>query len=111
MKNKNCINVDQIVRKNLMLFLRLRAKSKAELNKKTMKQETEWIKELLPNHYTCESRNNGVHCYSEKGIDENDSEHWDYIMKAIKQKFKERFIEVFHQTYTNHKQFTVFIIK
>ena len=76
-----------------------------------MKEETEYMKNLLPNHYTCEPRDNGVHCQSPIGIDENDPEQWYYTFEAIKQKFKERFLEVFHQTCTNHVKFTVFLRK
>lgn len=72
-----------------------------------MIKETEYIKNLLPSHYICESRENGVHCYSNVGI--NDSEHWFYIMEAVKQKFKDRFMEVYHQTCTNHLKFTVYL--
>ena len=47
--------------------------------------------------------------YSLIGIDENDPEHWDYIYKAILQKFGDDFMEVFCQTCTNYMKFTVFI--
>jgi hypothetical protein len=76
-----------------------------------MIEETKWMKNLLPSHYTCEPRENGVHCHSPIGIDENDPEQWDYTFKAIKQKFGERFMEVFHQTCTNHVKFTVYLRK
>jgi hypothetical protein len=76
-----------------------------------MKEETQWMKNLLPDHYTCEPRENGVHCHSPIGIDENDPEQWDFTFKAIKQKFGERFMEVFHQTCTNHVKFTVYLQK
>jgi hypothetical protein len=72
-----------------------------------MIKETEYIRSILPVHYICESRKNGVHCYSSVGI--NDSEHWFYIMEAIKQKFEDRFMEVYHQTCTNHLKFTVYL--
>jgi len=74
-----------------------------------MEEETKFMKSLLPDHYTCEPRNDGVHCYSNIGIDENDPEHFEYIFLAIKQKFKKRFMEVYHQTCTDHKKFTVYI--
>lgn len=78
-----------------------------------MKEETEFMKSILPSHYTCEPRDNGVHCYSEigiqKGKDAEDDEHWEYIMKAIRQKFSDRFMEVYHKTCTNHVKFTVYI--
>jgi hypothetical protein len=34
--------------------------------------------------------------------------NWDIIMKAIKQRYGDRFMEVNHQTNTCHKRFTVF---
>lgn len=74
-----------------------------------MKEETEFMQSILPDHYMCEPRKNGVHCYSSTGIDETDPEHWDYIFKAIKQGFGSRFMEVYHQTSANHTKFTVFI--
>lgn len=77
--------------------------------KKLLVEETKWMKDLLPDHYTCEPRINGVHCHSKIGIDENDPEHFDFIHKAIKQKYEDRFMEIFHQTCTNHVKFTVFI--
>ncbi len=76
-----------------------------------MIEETNYMKNLLPSHYTCEPRDNGVHCYSPIGIDEEDKEQWPYTLKAIKQKFGERFMEVYHQTYTNHIKFTVYLKK
>jgi hypothetical protein len=74
-----------------------------------VKEETKWLKSLLPDHYTCEPRDRGVHCYSSIGIDENDPEQWDFTVKAIKQKFGKRFMGIFHQTCHNHVKFTVFI--
>ena len=38
-------------------------------------EDVKYMKGLLPNHYTCESRENGVHCESLKGIDDTDPEH------------------------------------
>lgn len=74
-----------------------------------MTEETKFMQRLLPDHYTCEPRESGVHCYSEKGIDENDKEQWLYTIEAIKQKFGSRLLEVFHQTCTNHLKFTVYL--
>lgn len=76
-----------------------------------MTAETEWMKGLLPSHYTCEPRDNGVHCYSNGGgiEDSGPEEHWSYVMAAIRQKFGARFQEVDHQTCTNHQKFTVYL--
>lgn len=45
-----------------------------------MIEETKWIKQLLPNHYTCEPRENGVHCYSYEGIpdDQGPCDHFSW---------------------------------
>lgn len=75
-------------------------------------KETETLKKLLPSHYTCEARENGVHCYSEKGISEsNKDEAFDIFMRALSVIFGDRLMEVFHQTCTNHVKFTVYLRK
>ncbi len=72
-----------------------------------MLKETEYIKNLLPSHYHCEPRVNGVHCHSTTGI--SDDEHWELIILAIKKRYGDRFQEIFHQTCSNHYTFTVYI--
>ena len=84
-----------------------------------MKAETEWIKSILPDHYTCESRENGVHCHSSIGINDDHMIGDDYnpetddqfglIVKAIEQKYGDRFMEIYHQTCTYHSKFTVYL--
>lgn len=74
-----------------------------------MKEEAEFMQYILPAHYTVEPRANGVQCESPIGIDDCDTEHWGYIMEAIKQKFGKRFLEAYHQTCTDHKKFMVYI--
>ena len=74
-----------------------------------MIEETKFIKSILPSHYICEPREDGVHCMSDKGI--SDNEQWEYVFKAIKQRFKSRFMEVYHQTCTSHVSFTVYLRK
>ena len=44
-----------------------------------------------------------------KSIQDSDSEHWNYIMQAIRHKFGSRFLEVFHQISTSHSKFTVYL--
>ncbi len=74
-----------------------------------MEKETEFMNRLLPDHYTCEERENGVHCYSDIGISEEGCNVWDTVMEEIREEFGDRFIEVFHQTCTNHVKFTVYL--
>jgi len=73
--------------------------------------DLQFMQDLLPDHYTCEPRDNGIHCHSQIGIadDKGKCDHFDLIYKAIKQRFNKRFMEIFHQTCTYHKKFTVFI--
>lgn len=90
----------------------------------SMKIALEFIQNILPDHYVCELREgkndtyNGVHCHSQTGIKDTfstkevkagENDHWDIIIKAIKQKFGNKFMEVNHQTSTMNKKFTVFI--
>ena len=84
-----------------------------------MIKETAWIKSILPEHYTCEPREKGVHCYSKIGInddhnfgDKYDPEtdnHRELIVQAIQQKFGERLMEIYHQVCTYHSKFTVYL--
>ena len=80
-----------------------------------MQAELDYIKKLLPSHYSVkESKKKGsIHCISpigiKEGIDGEDDEHWGYIMAALKQKFKERFQEVFHNTCFCHINFTIYL--
>lgn len=67
------------------------------------------VRRILPKHYICSEVSGGVHCYSDEGI--ADDEQWRYTVKAFKQNFTERFLEVFHQINYNHKKFTVFLTK
>ena len=91
--------MEEIIDKNVKLF------------KSLLKHEEDaiYMQKLLPDHYTCETRENGVYCNSRIGVDDCDPEHWDYIYKAILQKFGDRFMEVYCQTCTNYMSFTVFL--
>lgn len=65
---------------------------------------------LLPAHYVCKPVPDGVFCLSEKGISESDSDQaFCILLNALKMIFRERFLEVFHQTCTNHSAFTVYL--
>ncbi len=75
-----------------------------------MKEQTIIISNLLPRHYTCEPRDNGVHCHSSQGINDIlEEEYFNAFLYALKMIFKDRFVEVHHQTCTNHVKFTVFL--
>ena len=83
-----------------------------------MKEETIFMKTILPKHYKCEPREQGVHCCSDIGIKDTfsheevirgENDHWALIEKAIMQRFGDRLMEIFSQTSTRHKKFTVYI--
>ncbi len=98
------VDVDLEVSKGMEIIEEIRLKM-------NFTKDAEWLRELLPEHYVCQVRTNGVHCYSSEGIcdDCGKDDHWELIWKAIKQKFGDRFMEIFHQTCTNHKKFTVYL--
>jgi hypothetical protein len=95
--------MDDIVKKNVELARKLN-----DRNGKIL-EAVDFMRKILPMHYVLGPRENGVHCYSLIGIDENDPEHWDYIYKAMQQKFGDDLMEVYHNTCTNHLDFNVFI--
>jgi mannose-6-phosphate isomerase-like protein (cupin superfamily) len=91
-----------------------------------MKEDIQFVKNILPNHYSVqESKKKGsIHCKSEIGIrhspylnessgnmvtDHEDEEHWAYILGAIKQHFNGRFQEVYHNTCFCHVDFTIYL--
>lgn len=73
------------------------------------------VKAILPNHYKIEKSKapNAIHCVStigiKKGVDAEDDEHWECIMKAIKKYFGKRFKEVDHNVCFCHKDFTIYL--
>ena len=97
------MKTDEIVKKNIESVDNLKKRNAEILD------ALEFMRRVLPDHYTCEPRKNGIYCHSLIGIDENDPEHWEYIYLAIQQKFEDRFMEVFCHTCTNYLRFTVFI--
>lgn len=89
-------------------------------------RDIDFMQKILPSHYIVQESNKrgSVHCKSSIGIklppyinkstgnwviDQEDEEMWDYIMKAIKQNFGDRFQEVFHNTCYCHIDFTVYL--
>jgi hypothetical protein len=82
-----------------------------------MEEEINYVKSILPSHYQVkESKSkDSIHCSStigiKEGVDGEDDEHWFYILSAIRQKFKERFLEVDHNTCFCHVDFTIYLKK
>lgn len=78
-------------------------------------KDTEFIKGILPSHYNCELRERSIRCKSKIGvkmnIDGEDDEHWFYILNAIKNYFKDSFVEVNHTVCSNHQDFTIYLRK
>lgn len=81
-------------------------------------KDIDFVVKILPSHYVVkESKKVGsIHCESPKGIrlsgrDIEDEEMWNYIIKAIKQHFGERFQEVFHNVCFLHTDFTIYLKK
>lgn len=94
---------------------------------KQVVKDIDFVKSILPNSYKVgESKKLGsVHCVSEIGIvkspfvnstgrmitDDEDEVEWSKIFRAIKNHFGERFQEVYHNTCTNHVDFTIYLKK
>jgi|GEM_PF-4903108 len=92
---------------------------------KTLQEKINFVKGLLPNHYTIkESKQQGnIHCKSEIGLrkepypnskgrmidDDEDEEAWSLFMNSIKTEFSPGFKEVFHNTCFCHVDFTIYI--
>lgn len=90
-----------------------------------IENDIEFLKRLLPFHYEIkESKKIGsVHCKSAIGIvqspyvassgilitDAEDEKQWAYIFSRIETHFGNRFQEVFHNTCSNHIDFTVYL--
>jgi len=75
-----------------------------------MKAEAIFISTLLPDHYRCSARVNGVHCKSEIGINEiTDEKYFRLFIKVIESEYGPRFLDIFHHTCTDHREFTVYL--
>lgn len=74
----------------------------------TIDAKINYVTQILPEHYEVkESKQKGnVHCKSSKGIE--DDEQWEYFMSALRQRFKDDFSEVFHNTCYNHVDFIIY---
>ena len=80
-------------------------------------EEAKWMKSFLPADYTCTPLKDGVKCWSKDnegkgdkfGISDDDDEHWGFILAAIRQRFGDRFREVYHVVWHNHQHFNVYL--
>lgn len=78
----------------------------------TIDNDISFVRAILPDHYEVkESKKRGsIHCKSETGIPDTPKEtHWNTVFGAIKSHFGDRFQEVFHNTCTNHVDFTIYL--
>jgi hypothetical protein len=75
----------------------------------TIESKIKYVAQILPDHYEVkESKQKGnVHCKSSIGID--DDEQWGYFISALNNRFGDNFSEVFHNTCTNHVDFTIYL--
>lgn len=90
-----------------------------------MKEKIEFVKSLLPSHYEVKesSKLGSIHCKSEIGLrklpyisksgrlisDDEDDEAFERFFKSIKQKFGDKFQEVYHNTCFCHVDFTIYL--
>jgi hypothetical protein len=84
-----------------------------ELKKEaSLSKDAEIVKNLLPKHYKVTDQKDGVDCKSEIGVDDIKEEgFFDAFHFACKTIFDKRFMEIYHYTCHNHKDFAVFIRK
>lgn len=83
--------------------------------------DLEFIQNILPKRYKCETREQGVYCYDTTGRGINDDHkasdkhepefdnQWALICKAIKQKFGERLMEIYSQEPQYHSKFAIYL--
>lgn len=78
------------------------------------KSDFDFFKKVMPNYFVTidESllgeRSDKIRCRSNFGIKEGD-EQWVYLMKAFKQRWGDRFIEVNHIVNADHTDFTIYL--
>lgn len=88
-------------------------------------EDLEFVKSLLPSHYAVgESKKAGsIHCVSEVGLrklpylnkngrlinDDEDGASFDRFFKSVKQRFGDRFQEIYHNTCFCHVDFTIYL--
>jgi hypothetical protein len=78
---------------------------------KSSYSDAQRVKVILPDHYSVKESVNTIHCVSEigikKDIDAEGDEHWSYIMSALKNHFREKFLEINHNVCFCHTDFTI----
>lgn len=89
-----------------------------------IKEDIQFVKSILPDHYIVEEskKKGSIHCKSsigipteawsaerDRAIGDGHYSEWDGIFENIKSHFGERFQEVFHNTCTNHVDFTIYL--
>lgn len=81
-----------------------------ETRSQTLK-DADYVGQLLPDHYTVQPDPGSLRCRSTTGIgqglDDEDDEHWGYVMEALRLYFGERLLEVDHSTNYKHTDFTI----
>lgn len=70
--------------------------------------DIKFVKQLLRRDYSVTEgeKKGSIRCVSYVGIE--DEEMWEYVFKAIKQRFDNRFQEVYHNVCYNHKDFIIY---
>jgi len=80
---------------------------------KTTTSDFGFFRKVMPSYYVTidssltGSRPEKIRCRSNFGVE--DKESWEYLMKAFRQRWGDRFIEVNHTVNTNHTDFTIYL--
>ncbi len=88
---------------------------KKQVDMDQLEKDLEFVRSILPKSYTVKLSNHSgsINCESKVGIlhkkDADDDEHWEYITKAIKNHFGNRFLEIDHITSFGHRNFTIYL--
>lgn len=71
-------------------------------------QQTDFIRSILPDHYTVVNKQKKIHCFSRIGIDENTNE-WEEFKEKVRKFFGDSLSEFYHITCHNHVNFEIYI--
>lgn len=77
-----------------------------------LQKDIAFVKDLLPVHYRVEEskKKYSIHCASIVGMDDSVREpDWKDFMQKIREHFGNRFMEVFHNVYFRHTDFTIYL--